>query len=102
MKLLLDTHVLLWLASEPDRIGISARAELENGDNQVLVSVVSAWEIAIKQSVGKLTLSRPAEAWLPDVLRRSGLEGLVLSLGAALRVRAVPDHYRQPFDLLRV
>ena len=54
MKLLLDTHVLLWAASEPEQLTPQARDGLEDGTNDVLVSVVSAWEIAIKQSLGKL------------------------------------------------
>ena len=67
MKLLLDTHVVLWSATEPGRLGAEARAALEDGAHEVIV--VTAWEIAIKQSLGKLDLARPAEQWLPDVLR---------------------------------
>jgi len=74
MKLLLDTHVLLWAASEPEQLGDEARDALEDGSNDVLVSIVSAWEIAIKQSLGKLGLPKPAEQWLPEVLRRTGFE----------------------------
>jgi PIN domain nuclease of toxin-antitoxin system len=66
------------------------------------VSVVSAWEIAIKQSVGKLELPEPAEAWLPRVLKASGLEVLDVDLRSALRTRALPWHHRDPFDRLLV
>jgi len=102
MKLLLDTHVLLWAASEPEQLTAQARDALEDGSNDVLVSVVSAWEIAIKQSLGKLDLPRPAEQWLPEVLRRSGFELAEVGLAAALRVRALPWHHRDPFDRLLV
>jgi len=102
MKLLLDTHVLLWAASEPEQLTAQARDALEDGSNDVLVSVVSAWEIAIKQSLGKLELPRPAEQWLPEVLRRSGFELAEVGLAAALRVRALPWHHRDPFDRLLV
>lgn len=102
MKLLLDTHVLLWAASEPGQLTSVARDALEDGTNDVFVSVVSAWEIAIKQSLGKLELSKPAEQWLPDVLRRTGFELAEVGLGAALRVRALPWHHRDPFDRLLV
>jgi PIN domain nuclease of toxin-antitoxin system len=100
VKLLLDTHVVLWSASDPDRLGAEARGALEDGANDVLVSVVTAWEIAIKQSLGKLDLPRPAEQWLPDVLRRTGFEVAELGLAAALRVRGLPWHHRDPFDRL--
>ncbi len=102
MKLLLDTHVLLWSASEPDRLASEARGALEDGSHDVFVSVVSAWEIAIKQSLGKLDLPRAAEEWLPEVLRRSGFEVAELGLGAALRVRSLAWHHRDPFDRLLV
>ena len=102
MKLLLDTHVLLWAASEPDQLTAAARDGLEDGTNDVFVSVVSAWEIAVKQSLGKLELAKPAEQWLPEVLRRTGFELAEVGLAAALRVRALPWHHRDPFDRLLV
>lgn len=102
MKLLLDTHVLLWAASEPEQLTSQARDALEDGNNDVLISIVSAWEIAIKQSLGKLELPKPAEQWLPQVLRRTGFDLAEVGLGAALRVRALPWHHRDPFDRLLV
>jgi PIN domain nuclease of toxin-antitoxin system len=102
MRLLLDTHVLLWAASAPEQLTGQARDALEDGANEVSVSVVSAWEIAIKQSLGKLELPKPAEQWLPEVLRRTGFELAEVGLAAALRVRALPWHHRDPFDRLLI
>jgi PIN domain nuclease of toxin-antitoxin system len=102
VKLLLDTHVVLWSATDPDRLAPEARAALEDGTNDALVSVVSAWEIAIKQSLGKLELAKPAEQWLPDVLKRTGFEVAGLGLRAALRVRGLAWHHRDPFDRLLI
>ena len=102
MKLLLDTHVVLWSATAPGRLGAEARAALEDGSHEVLVSVVTAWEIAIKQSLGKLDLARPADQWLPDVLRRTGFEVATIGLPAALRVRGLEWHHRDPFDRLLI
>lgn len=98
MKLLLDTNILLWAATDPDELEDGTREAIEDGTNDVLVSIVSAWEIAIKQSINKLELPKPAEQWLPDVIRRSGFEVAELDLAAALRVRALPWHHRDPFD----
>lgn len=67
-----------------------------------MVSIVTAWEIAIKQSLGKLDLPKPAERWLPEVLRRTGFDVAEISLAAALRVRALPWHHRDPFDRLLI
>jgi PIN domain nuclease of toxin-antitoxin system len=102
MKLLADTHVVLWSATNPQRIGKDARAAMEDGSNDLLVSVVSAWEIAIKQSLGKLDLPQPAERWLPKVLQHTGFEVAELGLSACLRVRALPWHHRDPFDRLLI
>ena len=89
MRLLLDTHALLWAATEPERLQVEAREALEDGTHDVLVSSVTAWEIAIKQSLGKLDLAQPAEIWIPEVIRRTGLEPAPIELTAAFRVRAL-------------
>lgn len=102
MKLLLDTHVVLWAATSPNELSVEARDSIEDGTQDVLVSVVSAWEIAIKQSLGKLELPSPAEQWLPEVLRRTGFELAEVGLAAALKVRGLPWHHRDPFDRLLV
>lgn len=100
MKLLLDTHVVLWAAADAERLSLETREAIEDGANEVLVSAVTAWEIAIKQSLGKLTLDRVAERWLPDVIKRLGFESLTVDFDAALRVRNLPFHHRDPFDRL--
>ena len=102
MKLLLDTHVLLWAALEPERIAADCRAAIEDGLNEVHVSAVSAWEISIKQSLGKLALMRSAEHWLPEVMHKTGFSSLSVDFSAALRVRSLPWHHRDPFDRLLV
>ena len=102
MRLLADTHVLLWSATEPAKLSAEARAAIEDGTNELRVSTVSVWEIAIKQSLGKLDLPKPAEQWLPDVLRRSGFEVADVGVSAALRVRSLPWHHRDPFDRLLI
>lgn len=102
MRLLLDTHVLLWFVSDPDQLRVEAREIIEDGSNDIFVSVVSAWEIAIKQSVGKLDLPEPAETWVPKVLKASGLEVLDVDLRSSLRTRALPWHHRDPFDRLLI
>lgn len=100
MKLLLDTHVLLWAASDPAELSPEARSVLEDGANDADVSVVSAWEIAIKQSLGKVSLPRRAEVWVPDAVRRMTLGVAPVNLSSALRVRGLPWHHRDPFDRL--
>jgi len=102
VRILLDTHVLLWAAVDPDQLSAECRVAIEDGANEVYASAVSAWEIAIKQSLGKLDLDQPAERWLPRVLERTGIEPLPVEVSAAVRVRALPWHHRDPFDRLLV
>ena len=102
MRLLADTQVVLWSATNPARLNQEARAAIEDGSNEVRVSTVSVWEIAIKQSLGKLDLPQPAERWLPEVLRRTGFEVADVTVSAALRVRGLPWHHRDPFDRLLI
>jgi len=102
MKLLLDTHVLLWVLSAPFRLSRGAAEAIVRADNRVAVSAASAWDIAIKQSIGKLTLPGPAERWLPGVMAERGLEWLDVTPDDALGVRTLPWHHRDPFDRLLV
>lgn len=102
MRLLLDTHLLLWSALSPSRIAKACRDEIESPENEVFVSLVSGWEIAIKQSLGKLSLAKPAERWLPEVVRRSGFAWAPLGVADVLRVRGLPWHHRDPFDRLLI
>jgi PIN domain nuclease of toxin-antitoxin system len=102
VKLLLDTHVLLWLRNEPEKLDAAIVKLLMEPVHDLFVSAASAWEIAIKQSNGKLVLPSPAEEWFPDALAGSGLEALPITVDDALAVRALPWHHRDPFDRLLV
>lgn len=98
MRLLLDTHVLLWaLAGHPRIKRISVR--LLDGDNQVFFSVASLWEVAIKSGIGKLD-AHVAE--VRDAARSSGFEELPV-LGSHIEALAgLPEFHRDPFDRLLV
>ncbi len=98
MKLLLDTHVLLWAAADSPRIK-SIRKRLLAPDNEVFFSVASLWEIAIKVSLGKLQAD--AEAIREGALESGFLELAVLG-PHALHVGGLPWHHRDPFDRLLV
>ena len=63
MRLLLDTHALLWFVLEDPRLSIDSQSVITNPNNQILVSIASLWEIAIKISIGKYQLSDPFESF---------------------------------------
>ena len=102
MRLLLDTHVCLWMLSEPQRLVPEAVSAIVDLGNKVFVSAVSALEIAIKQSLNKLILPGPAETWLPNALKKSGVNWISITPADALKVRGLAWHHRDPFDRLLV
>jgi PIN domain nuclease of toxin-antitoxin system len=98
MRLLLDTHILLWVLAGSSKIKpISAR--LVDDDNEVFFSVASLWEIAIKSGVGKLDVN---VVEVRKAARESGYEELSVSGKHIEALQALPSHHRDPFDRLLV
>ena len=102
MNLLLDTHVLIWALSDPARLRPDAARAIEDPANTVVVSAVSAIEIAIKQSLDKIRLPGPAESWLEPAVLEVGFDLIQISFQDGLRLRQLPWHHRDPFDRLLV
>lgn len=98
MRVLLDTHVLLWSLEEPTRIKAQARAAFRDSVTEIVVSVVNLWEIAIKR--GKGDLQAPHD--LPDIVHRLGHRVLDVNERHAWHVRNLPLHHGDPFDRLLV
>ena len=99
MRLLLDTHVFLWLNSESKRLGDSI-ALIDDRRNELLLSAVSAWEIAIKYALGKLPLPEPPARYVPSRMRAVQASGLAVEIGHGLAVAQLPLLHRDPFDRL--
>ncbi|MFO0686139.1 MAG: type II toxin-antitoxin system VapC family toxin [Sandaracinus sp.] len=98
MRLLLDTHVVLWAVSEPERLSEPARKAFLAPRNTLYFSVVSAWEMEIKRSLGKLDVPSSFD----EELARLRLEELPVRLAHTRGLRELPDHHRDPFDRLLV
>lgn len=101
MRLLLDTHVLLWSQQAPSRLAVVEALLLDPG-NELVVSAVSAWEIAIKTSISKLTLPDPVATWVPSRTAALGATPLPITQAHAVAVAELPYHHRDPFDRLLV
>jgi len=101
MKILLDTQVWLWMASAPERL-TSSRSLIDDLGHELLLSAASAWEIAIKQSIGKLKLEEPADRFVPSRSALLRTWPLAIEEGHALRVALLPMHHRDPFDRLLI
>ncbi len=97
MRLLIDTHILIWFLEGNKLLAKSRRQIIADPQNNVLVSIASLWELAIKISVGKLTLAKP----LADVIKQIAIEDfeiLPISPEHTLQVSTLPFHHRDPFD----
>ena len=102
MTYLLDTHVWLWLLSDPSRIRPDLLDELRAKPTTLLLSAASSWEIALKWALGKLPLPEPPTTFVPERMRRTGVTGLTVEHAHALQVSRLPAHHRDPFDRLLI
>ena len=102
MRLLIDTHALIWAVEEPARLGSAARAAMQNPANDLIVSVSTAWEISIKSGLGKLRLSGPFRPWIEQTIADLGADLLSITIEHADAQASLPHHHRDPFDRLLV
>lgn len=101
MRLLLDTHVFLWLQTEPARLGPTLDV-LADREHDLVLSAASSWEIAIKHALGRLPLPASPSEYVPGRARTSGVELLAVEHADALAVAELPRLHRDPFDRLLV
>ena len=102
MKFLLDTVTFLLAIEDEARVSNEARKYIEDPYEQVYLSSVSAWEIAIKHALGKLDLPLPPDRLVPMARERLGAEELPLAESSALRVSRLPAIHSDPFDRILV
>jgi PIN domain nuclease of toxin-antitoxin system len=98
MKLLLDTHALLWWFTDDQRLSPTARQLIADTGNPVFVSAASAWEIATKQRLGKLPGVPEAVSRYPELVAADGFEHLPISHLHSLRAGGYAAAHRDPFD----
>lgn len=98
MKLLLDTHSLIWFLDRDERLGPNAKRHLADDSNRVLLSAVVVWEISLKRSLGKLVFPENYVEQLLGV----GVQSLPISVAHAGAVEHLPWHHRDPFDRMLV
>ncbi|TAJ98375.1 type II toxin-antitoxin system VapC family toxin [bacterium] len=99
MRLLLDTNVLLWWLSDDRRLAKEAREIIANPNNDVLVSAVSVWEVAIKAALKRIEIQLDD---LEGAIIRSGFQSLPIGLRHAVAVGRLPAVHRDPFDRMLV
>ena len=102
MRLLLDTHVLLWWVEDAPQLSRQARILLGDDRNDCFVSLVSAWEMAIKAGTGKLNLAVSVQRYFQEQLPANDFRLLPITLEQVTRVETLPHHHRDPFDRLLI
>lgn len=102
MKLLLDTHTLLWHALNDSRLSAAARAAIVDLANEVFVSPATYWELAIKISIGKLTVQQPFEDFQRACEARFPLLPIATAHTAQVAKLPFPPNHRDPFDRLMI
>jgi PIN domain nuclease of toxin-antitoxin system len=100
MSLILDTHSFLWFIIGSPRLSGHARALIEDDMHDKRLSTASLWEMAIKLSLGRLTLAEPFGVLIPQQLRLSGIEILNIEIAHLAVLTTLPFHHRDPFDRL--
>ena len=101
MRYLLDTHTWLWMVTAPARLG-TAREVIEDRTNDLVLSAVSSWEIAIKAGSGRLPLPVAVERFVPDRMQATGVIGLSIEHAHTVQVANLPVHHKDPFDRMLV
>ena len=99
--ILLDTHTLLWLVSTPDQVSASAREQIADSAREVVVSAVSAWEVAIKTRLGRIDGEPLLSAW-PDITAAMVVSELAIEAADAILAGRLAWNHRDPFDRMLV
>ncbi|MCW5960280.1 MAG: type II toxin-antitoxin system VapC family toxin [Pyrinomonadaceae bacterium] len=102
MKILIDTHIFLWMFLTPSRISANVSALLKNSNNDLFLSSASSLEIAIKYRIGKLKLPDSPEIYVPDRINRANLKSLDITQRHALAITDLPQIHKDPFDRLLI
>lgn len=99
MKFLLDTHTALWALDAPERLGLKGRRLIEDLSNEILISPVVPWELAIKANKGKIPM-HPLVTDFLNVMRKQEFISIPIDPLQAIRSGLLPLHHRDPFDRL--
>ena len=98
MKVLLDTCAFLWITTDDAQLSESARQIFKNPNNEIFLSSVSAWEIIVKNGIGKLPLPSLADEFIASQRIKHEIDSLPLTEKAVFHLNKLPNHHKDPFD----
>lgn len=102
MRLLLDTHALIWWLLGDSALSAAARASISDPDNEVMISAASAWEISTKHRIGKLPAAAVLAADVAGAIASQGFAELPITVREAERAGRLPGPHRDPFDRMLI
>jgi PIN domain nuclease of toxin-antitoxin system len=102
MRILLDTHAIVWWATGDERLSRKARVAISNPDTEVFISIASAWEIQIKAALQKLELRESVDALYRALIIDHGFRMIGIELSDVDELSRLPRHHRDPFDRMLV
>lgn len=102
MKVLIDTHVFIWWTSNSQMLSLPVLKLLSDPNTEVILSIVSIWEMQIKVSLGKLQLKTILPELIEDEVKRNHIKLLLLDLSHIYALSNLPNHHRDPFDRLLI
>ncbi|MBW4452514.1 MAG: type II toxin-antitoxin system VapC family toxin [Nostoc indistinguendum CM1-VF10] len=102
MRFLLDTHTFIWYVTDNSRLSNQVVELINNENNEILLSITSLWEIAIKQNLGKLSFNQPFEIFIIQQLNLNDFRLLDIKISHVAVVATLPLHHRDPFDRILI
>ena len=102
MILLLDTHTFIWYVTDNSRLSNQVLEFINDENNEILLSIASLWEIAIKQNLGKLNFNQPFEIFITQQLNLNDFSLLDIKISHVTVVATLPLHHRDPFDRILI
>ncbi|MEH1887021.1 type II toxin-antitoxin system VapC family toxin [Nostoc sp.] len=102
MRLLLDTHTFIWYVTDNSRLSNQVVALINDENNEIILSIASLWEIAIKQNLGKLSFNQSFEIFITQQLNLNDFSLLDIKITHVTVVATLPLHHRDPFDRILI
>lgn len=100
MRVMLDTHTFIWYVTNNSKLGVTTKVIIDDGNNEAFLSIASIWEMAVKQSIGKLSFGLPFRMFIEQQLSLNRIELLNINLAHIDIIASLPLHHRDPFDRL--
>jgi len=102
MKVLLDTHTFLWWVTDDLKLSSRVRKIISDGKNELFLSAVSGWEIAIKAQLGRIQIPDKPQTFISEQMVANAIQGLPIQISHAVHIYNLPTHHRDPFDRMLV